>query len=182
MKLTINEKELLNELISNPKISNKELSKKLGITVQGVGKIRKSLANKGLINRYETILDYDKIGVKCFALTLVKIMPKAFRTYKKNIDDFFSHPNIILLINVPQTAITNIVLFGFRDVSEYSNFFRLMQSRLPGIMEIKESYVFSSDSFIKNSSSDLFLKVIEELGKEMIPRPKPPVLEKDKKK
>ena len=100
MKVTMHEKELLNEIIMKPKITNKELSGKLGITVQGIGKIRKSLANKGVINRYETILDYDKMGIKCFALTLVKIMPKAFRKYKKNIDDFFSHPNIILLINV----------------------------------------------------------------------------------
>jgi DNA-binding Lrp family transcriptional regulator len=177
MKLTNNEKTVLNELIINPKITNKELAERLRISVQGIGKIKKSLNNKGVINRFETILDYEKLGIKCFALTLVKIMPKAFRKHKKDIKEIFSHPNIILLINVPQTAITNIILFGFRDVTEYSTFFRLLQSRLPGLIEIKDSYVFSNESFTKNSNADLFMKVIEELGKEKISKPKPPIVE-----
>ncbi|MBW2982148.1 Lrp/AsnC family transcriptional regulator [Candidatus Woesearchaeota archaeon] len=177
MKLTNNEKIILNELITNPKTTNKELAEKLKISVQGVGKIRKSINNKGLINKFETVLDYEKLGIKCFALTLVKIMPKAFRKHKKEINEIFSHPNVILLISVPQTYITHIVLFGFRDVSEYSNFFRLLQSRLPGLIEIKESYVFSNDSFIKNSSAELFIKVIEELGQKVISKPKPPIVE-----
>lgn len=180
MKLTKNEKVLLQEIILNPKISNLSLAEKLGITTQGIGKIKKSLESKGIIDRYETILNYDKLGIKCFALTLVKIMPKAFRSYKGDLDEIFSHPNIIAQINIPQTNITNIVLFGFRDVTEYSNFFRLLQSRLPGIIEIKESFVFSSESFIKNSASDLFIKIIGEMGEENIPKPKPPKISQKK--
>jgi DNA-binding Lrp family transcriptional regulator len=172
MKLTKNEKILLEMILKNPKISNKEISEELNITVQGVGKIRKNLKNKGLINRYETILSYSKIGIKCFALTLVKIMPKTFRKHRKELDEILSHPNIILLVNVPQTNITNIILFGFRDVSEYSMFFNSMQSKLPGFIEVKESYVFSSESFTKNSAKDLFIKMVQEFGKENLPMPK----------
>ena len=107
-------------------------------------------------------------------------MPKAFRSYKKTVNEIFKHPNIILLINVPQTNITNIMLFGFRDIAEYDNFFNLLQSRLPGLVEIKESYVFSSESFIKNSASELFIKMIDEFGEKNIQKPKPPYIEQKK--
>ena len=107
---------------------------------------------------------------------LAKIMPKAFRSFRKTVDEIFSHPNLITLINVPQTNITNIMLFGFRDISEYDNFFKLLQSRLPGLVEIKESYVFSNESFIKFSSAELFKKTIEEFGEKYIAKPKPPVV------
>lgn len=180
MKLTKNEKTILELIVINPRISNRELSEKLHITTQAVGKVKKHLYNKGIINRYEAILDYDRIGIECFALTLVKIMPRAFRSYKKTVKEIFSHPNIISLINVPQTNITNIILFGFRNITEYDHFFNLLQSRLPGLVEIKESYVFSNESFIKNSASKLFIETLHEFGEKDIHTPKPPMVEQEK--
>ena len=41
MKLSHNEKEVLKLLIDNGRVTNTEISNKLGITAQGVGKIRK---------------------------------------------------------------------------------------------------------------------------------------------
>lgn len=176
MKLTKNEKTILVSILENSLISNKELSKKLNITTQAVGKIKKNLHSKGILDKYETILDYKSIGIECFALTQVKIMPRAFRSYKKEIKEIFSHPNIIALINIPQTSITHIILFGFRDVAEYDMFFKLLQSRLPGLVEIKESHVFSYDSFIKMSASDLFIKTVKEFGEKNIIHPRPPMI------
>ena len=180
MKLTNNEKILLVDMVLNPRVSNKELSEKLKITPQAVGKIKENLRKKEVIKRFDTILDYDKIGIKCFVLTLVKIMPKVFRSYKKEIKEVFSHPNIITLINIPQTSITNIILFGFRDVTEYDNYFNLLQSRLPGLVEIKESFVFSNESFVKNSASELFIEMVKEFGEKDIIHPKPPKIEQNK--
>lgn len=180
MKLTHNEKKILERMIENPRVRNKELALDLNISTQAVGKIRKSLDSKGVINRFETILNYEKININCFALTLVKIMPKAFRKYKEDIENILSHKNIISLINVPQTSITNIILFGFRDISEYDTFFRLLQSRLPGLIEIKESYVFSHDSFIKNSAAELFIETIKEFGIKEKTHPAPPIIKQNK--
>ena len=177
MKLNKNEKKILEEILSNPRVSNKELSNSLGISTQAVGKIKKGLNSKGVIKGYETLLDYDKMGITCFVLTLVKIMPKAFRSYGKDIKEILAHPNIITSISIPQTFITNIILFGFRDVDEYSNFFRIMQSKLPGLLEIKESYVFSSECILKNSASDLFVNMIKQFGVEHFAKAKPPVVQ-----
>ncbi|MBD3164901.1 winged helix-turn-helix transcriptional regulator [Candidatus Woesearchaeota archaeon] len=180
MKLNNNEKKLLGLIVNSPKISNTELSKHLKVTAQGIGKIKKNLINKGMINRYETILDYEKIGIRFFVFALVKIMPKAFRKYTEDIKKIFADPHIITLINIPQTSITNIILFGFRDVNEYDNYFKFLQSKLPGLIEIKESYVFSNDSFVKNTASGLFIKMIKEFGQKEVKSPSPPMIEQNK--
>jgi DNA-binding Lrp family transcriptional regulator len=180
MKLNINEKKILESEVISPKISNIELSRQLRITTQGVGKIRKNLERKGIIDRYETVLDYEKIGINFFVFALVKIMPKVFRKYNEEIKRIFSDPHIILLVNVPQTSITNIILFGFRDVNEYDRYFKFLQSKLPGLIEIKDSYVFSNESFEKNSASGLFIKMIKEYGQKSVETPAPPMIEQNK--
>jgi len=43
-----------------------------------------------------------------------------------------------------------------------------LQEKLAGLMEVKESYVFSNNSYIKNSSRDLFFKILTEMGTEKV--------------
>ncbi|MFH2028745.1 MAG: hypothetical protein ABIJ08_06410, partial [Nanoarchaeota archaeon] len=142
---------------------------------------KQNLKAKGIIDKYEIILNYKKININCFVLALVKIMPKAFRRYEKGIGEILSNSNIISLINVPQTSITHIILFGFKDIDEYDSFFRYLQAKLPGLLEIKESYVFSNESFLKNSSADLFLKAIKEFGDKRTNKPELPEIDQTRK-
>jgi DNA-binding Lrp family transcriptional regulator len=167
MKLTANEKKILVMLIENPALTNSKIAKQMGLSSQAIGKIRQGLFNKKIIKNTAINLDYSTLGISCFCLALVKIMPKTFRKHKKELDNILANPNILMLINVPQTAITNIMLFGFKDIFEYNEFFTYMKSMLPGLIEIKESYVFSSESLIRNSSSSLFKKIIKEMGHEV---------------
>jgi len=181
MKLTKNEQKTMELILNNPKIKNQEISDLLGITSQAIGKIRRNLREKGILKGYEAVLDYEKMGIRLFALSLVKLMPKAFRKYNKDeISKIMQPPNVIALFTVPQTTITHIILYAFRGISEYDNYFRTFQEKLAGLMEIKESYVFSNESFIKNSSKDLFFKMLSEMRKEKVmPTPiKPRIKEK----
>ena len=50
MKLTKHEKVILERIIHDPLISNKELGKELNITPQGVGKIKKGLKKKNFLS------------------------------------------------------------------------------------------------------------------------------------
>ena len=96
-------------------------------------------------------------------------MPKAFRKYDKDeINRIIQPPNVIALFTVPQTTITHIILYAFRNIAEYDHYFRTLQEKLAGLMEVKESYVFSNNSYIKNSSRDLFFKILTEMGTEKV--------------
>jgi Lrp/AsnC family transcriptional regulator len=181
MKLTKNEEKTLELMLNKPNIKNQEIADKLGLTSQAIGKIRSNLRKKGVLRGYDAILDYEKMGIRLFALSLVKIMPKAFKKYdKEEINKMIQPPNVIALFTVPQTTITHIIIYAFRGIAEYDNYFRALQEKLAGLMEIKESYVFSNKSFIKNSPKDLFLKILSEMkGEKRMPVPlKPKIKEK----
>jgi len=181
MKLTKNEQKTLELILGNAKIKNREIAERLGLTSQAIGKIRGNLRKKNILKGYEAILDYENMGIRLFALSLVKIMPKAFRKYNKDeINKIIQPPNVIALFTVPQTTITHIILYAFRNIAEYDNYFRTLQERLAGLMEVKESYVFSNNSYIKNSPRELFFKVLSEMGKEKImPTPLKPKIREE---
>jgi len=181
MKFTKNEQKTLELILDNAKIKNQEIADQLGLTSQAIGKIRGNLRKKNILKGYEAIVDYENMGIRLFALSLVKIMPKAFRKYNKDeINKIIQPPNVIALFTVPQTTITHIILYAFRNIAEYDHYFRTLQEKLAGLMEVKESYVFSNNSFIKNSPRDLFLKILTEMGTEKVmPTPiKPKIREK----
>lgn len=181
MKLTKNEQKTLELILGNAKIKNQEIADQLGLTSQAIGKIRGNLRKKNILKGYEAVLDYENMGIRLFALSLVKIMPKAFRKYNKDeINEILQPPNVIALFTVPQTTITHIILYAFRNIAEYDHYFRTLQEKLAGLMEVKESYVFSNNSYIKNSPRDLFFKILTEMRTEKVmPTPlKPKIREK----
>lgn len=91
MKIKKNEKFVLKFLLEDPAIGNSQIAKKLGITSQAVGKIRKQLSAKGYIKRQEVILDYEKLGIRLHAIALIRILPKALKAFKQKELDRILH-------------------------------------------------------------------------------------------
>ena len=60
---------------------------------------------------------------------------------------------------------------GFRNTRELDRYLNVIQSQLSDYLEIVESYVFSYDNIIKDSYSDLLLKIIEEGDDKRMPEP-----------
>lgn len=171
MKLNKNEKFTLKLMLSNPEVPNMEIAKHLNITTQAVGKIKKKLISKGVFNAHELKLDYEKMGISVFVVALIKIMPRAFKKFKaKELDQVLQPLNVIHSFTLPQTNVTHIIIYGFRNVDEYDTYFRTLQTKLGEFIEIRESYVFSPKSILKSSSKELFLNALEEHDKEETPK------------
>ncbi|MCK4491489.1 MAG: winged helix-turn-helix transcriptional regulator, partial [Candidatus Altiarchaeales archaeon] len=83
MKLIRNEKGVLKFLIENGRVSDKEISRKLDITSQAVGKIRRKLEASGIIKGYSTIVDYEKLGINVMAIALFKFTPESRKTLRE---------------------------------------------------------------------------------------------------
>lgn len=173
MKLNDNEKFTLTLMLKNPSISNTEIANKLRISTQAVGKIKKQIISKGFVEKQELVLNYGVIGIKLFAIALIKIMPKAFKKIKaKELNKLLQPVNVIQSYTIPQTTVTHIIIYAFRDVEEYESYFKTLQTELGELIEIRETYVLSPKSILKSSSKDLFLKTLEEYGKEKeMPKP-----------
>jgi len=164
MKITQNESLVLRLLVEDPLISNKDISKKLKLTSQGVGKIRKQLYGKGFIKTMEIGLDYEKLGVNILAIAMIKILPSVFKKFKNNeLDKVLMHMNVIRSYAIPETDITHMILYAFRNIKEYDTYFRGILEEFGDYVEIKHTFVFSSGSKIKSSSKDLFLDVLGKL-------------------
>ncbi len=176
MKLTRNDKYVLRYLIKDGRSQDSDIAKKLKITPQAVGKIRKKLESMGVITGYSTIVDYEKLGVNVIAIVLFKFTPEARRTLftEEDINERIKGANIINFYRVPEGDVTHIVTYGFRSLEELDNYFHILQTERGHISEIKKLFILSAKSLRKNSDRELLIKVLGEMGKEKMARPIPP--------
>ena len=172
MELTRNERRVMEFLIKNGRATDTELSEKLKITSQAVGKIRKKLEAGGIIKGYTTVIDHEKLGIKVFAVALFKFIPAVWKTLKdKDVIERMRGPNIINFYRIPEGDVTHIVVYGFRSLDELDHYFHVLQTERGHISEIRKLYIFSAKSLKKESSNDLYIKVLNEWGYEQLPRP-----------
>ena len=165
MKLSVNERLTLSLLVRDPNLTNNDISESLKITAQGVGKIRKQLAIKGLIESQELNLDYKKLDINIQVIALIKILPGAFRKFKKkDLDGLIKPANAIKSFSIPKTDITHIIIYAFTDIKEYDKYFRDIIDKFGDTVEIKDSFVLSSESIIKSTSRDMFLNVLDKMN------------------
>ncbi|MCF7861016.1 Lrp/AsnC family transcriptional regulator [Candidatus Woesearchaeota archaeon] len=178
MKLNKNERLTLKLILDDSSISNSDIGRELGITTQAVGKIKKKLKDKGIIKGWELVLDYEKLGLNLFAIALIKVMPIAFK--KLELDEFdtlLNSVNVIESYAIPKTNVTHILMYAFKDIAEYDNYFKKLLTQLGDYIEIKNTYVFSSNSILKYSAKDLFISILQEYEK---PKMHEPVIPKEK--
>lgn len=167
MKLTKNEVFVLKLLVENPSSTNQEISDNLDITPQCVGKIRKQLFEKGYIKTQELGLDYEKLGIDIHAIAMVKILPSVFKKFNNSeLDKVLKPINAIRSYAIPETNITHIIIYAFKDIKEYDAYFRNILEEFGDYVEIKHTFVMSSGSVIKSSSTLMFLDVLNGLVNE----------------
>ena len=163
-KLTKNETFVLKLLTEDPSTTNQDISEKLDLTPQGVGKIRKQLFEKQYIRTQELHLDYEKLGIGIHAITMIKILPSVFKKFKKNeLDKVLKPINAIRSYAIPETDITHIIIYAFRNIKEYETYFRNILEEFGDYVEIKHTFVLSSGSIIKSSAKLMFLDVLNKL-------------------
>jgi len=83
MDLNDNEKRVLKLLIADGRMSDKYISKKLKISPQAVGKIRKKLEKEEIIKGYCAEIDFKKIGITSFAIIYFDMLQGFWNKYNK---------------------------------------------------------------------------------------------------
>lgn len=175
LKLTRNEKTVLKSLIVNGRVSDSEIANKLRISAQAVGKIRRKLEKQGVIKGYTTNVDYEKLGIRVFAVALFKYAHEFLGSLgDDDIKERIQGPHIINFYRVPEGDVTHIVVYGFRTLDELDNYFHILQTERGHISEIRKLFVFSVKSLMKASAQELFLQIIDDLGRDVVARPVKP--------
>ena len=171
MHLNKNEKKVLCLLIEDGKATDSSISQKLKISSQAVGKIRKKLEST-VIESYSANVNFSKVGIKVFAISLSKITKDGLDTGELEIEKkIFENPNIIEANRLPNAKYTYIIFYGFEDMEDLDNFFHSNKNskELFKFVENKEIFTFSHNSLIKNNYTKLLRQLIEDSPKNEIP-------------
>jgi DNA-binding Lrp family transcriptional regulator len=166
MRLTKNEKKVLQLLLKNARISDSLIAEKLRISSQAIGKIRRKL-EKSVIESYTVNINYSKLGIKTFAIALAKLTPEGLDQGELEIEKkLLETANAIQVYRLPQGKFTHAILYGFSDVDEFDEFFHSAKTKkeLHSLIENEELFTFSHNSLIKNSPLQLLDKTIEDAG------------------
>ena len=164
LRLTKNDKYVLKQLIEHGRISDSSTAKKLGITPQGVLKIRNKLEDLGIIEGYIPKINYKMLGINVLVLAIVKFLPETWSEYSEAEirEKVKQHRYIIWGCRIPESDATHIFLYGFKNIKQMDEHFVRVQTKLSKIIEIKRIYNFSVEQVIKDSPLGLFYTILDE--------------------
>lgn len=124
MKLDNLAKEIINALIIDSRLSYRELAKKVKVSVVTAMNRAKALEKEGIIRRYTTIIDYDKVGYDVEVMIEIRISKgKLFEVEKKIATD----PNVFAVYDMTG-EFDAALLARFRNRREMDNFLKRIQT------------------------------------------------------
>ena len=165
MKLKLTDYELLSELIKNPKLSDRQVAKRMGVSQPTVTRRRAELEKERLLD-YTAIPDLKELGFEIVAITFGNraAFPQHAELQIQKAKDFIErHPNIIFVSSGIGLNSDRVVVSAHKDYSDYSEFQREIKQEWGEIMEVVGSFIVSlpSDSVLRH----LTFKYLAELMK-----------------
>ena len=161
MKLTKNERKTLKLLLDNARVADSDIAKKLRISSQAVGKIRRKL-EATVINQYTLDLDFSKLGIRLFALAITKVTQKGFEKGQQAVEPaLLDNPHVIQVCRTLKGSATYLLLLGFANLEELDTFFRSSKQEISQILEVQEIFTFSHQSMLKNNPIPLYNVMID---------------------
>lgn len=145
-QLTKNEKKVLSMLMDNARTTDSEIASKINISPQAVRKIRKKL-EENHIKEYRTILEYDNVGIKVFAIAQMKVLNK----------DILNNKHIIGAFEINEAKISHILILGFASIEQLDEY----KVKIAKYAEIQKMNVVSRKGFLKNSPVGLIKTQLE---------------------
>lgn len=162
-KLTRNDQEVLKSIITQAKIPDADIAKKMGISPQAVFKIRHKLEQLGIIKGYMPILNLKKLGIHVMAMLVIKLTADVWDEYREEqiAERIKQIPYVINAYRVPESNVTHILLMAFRDLHQMDKYLIKMQTTFAREIEIQHVYPFAVDRIITESSVGLLYEILD---------------------
>ena len=142
MQLDEIDKKILNTIVTNSRLSLRQIAKKVNVSVATVMHHLRKLEEEKIITGYATKLDYEKIGYDIEVLIEIRISKgKLFEVEKK----IASHPNVFAIYDVTGTF-DAVLLARFSTRRKMDNFLKKIQTY----------------EFVERTETKLILKTIKE--------------------
>jgi len=148
MRIRLLDRKLLRELLKDAKRSDRELSKKLGVSQPTVSRRRVQL-EKELSDGYTIVPKWNKLGYEIMAITLVKSKSvlaskeKYESIRKKGLEWLMKQPNIIMSSGCSGLGFNVFNLSLHRNYSDYDEFTRNFKLEWGDAIEEIESIIIN---------------------------------------
>lgn len=139
-----NDKEILRELQNDASTSNRDLSKKIGLSPSACLARTKNLIETGVIKKFATIVDEKKLGMEVIAFVLINLTPLNRETIHSFLEDINRFPQVqeCYTLTGSHDCLLKIVA---KDMESYRDFIidSLMQNST--ISSVETSMVMSTE-------------------------------------
>ncbi len=167
-KLTKRERQVLIELMKNCRISDQEIARRLKTSRPTVLKIRKRLENRGIIKKYEAIVDFRKLDLELHAVILYRWKDYSKTDELKEVVNFIKAlPEVVLFIKGEGVGSkTDLILSIHKDLKNYEAFIRKLKYEWKDYVEDVEVFLSSIEGIFKGY--DLISPALSEIEKKII--------------
>ncbi|MCB0291543.1 MAG: Lrp/AsnC family transcriptional regulator [Calditrichaeota bacterium] len=143
MKLDDIDINILNILQSNGRITNSQLAADIGISPPASLERVKRLENAGVIRRYVALVDPAHIDKGVFALVLVSLAIHQLQSIDQFTAEIKKLPEVLECYHI--TGEEDFLLkIAVKDIAGYEDFILTKLTRIPGVRQMKTSFVLST--------------------------------------
>ncbi|MBO1924871.1 Lrp/AsnC family transcriptional regulator [Thiomicrorhabdus sp. 6S3-12] len=141
MKFDQYDKQILNALQKNGRLSNQEIADQIGLSPSACLRRFKALEESGVIQGYRTLLDRKKLDLDLMALVHIsmdKHTPERFQQFE---DAIVRLPNVVeCLLLTGQTADYQLKVL-VKDLDAYQELLLNHLTQIPGVSGVHTSFV-----------------------------------------
>ena len=141
MELDSYDKQLLNIIQNNSKITNQELADSVGLSPSACLRRMKTLEETGIIHSYKAILDCQKLGLNLTAIVAIsmdKHTSERFAVFESEISQISEVSECLLITG--QSADYQLHL-TVRDLEHYQQILLGKITKIPGVSGVHSSFV-----------------------------------------
>lgn len=144
---------ILFELVKNSRLSDRQLSRILGVSQPTVTRRRTMLENRGLLE-YTAIPDLPNLGYEILAFSFANWKHNQYSNQKVKEDESLlkKHPNILFVSSGMGLGLDRIVISVHKDYADYSRFIRDLATSWEELSGKPASFIVSlkSNSILRN--------------------------------
>ncbi len=144
MEIDKTDVKIMNALVENAKLSLRQISKKIGVSVATVMHRVKKLEKEGIIKKYTAVLDYDKLSYDFPVIIDIRIAKGKLLNVEKKIA---SDPNIIAVYD-KTGGFDATVIARFKSRKSMDAFLKRLQTY----------------DFVERTETQLILNTVKEEG------------------
>ncbi len=141
MNIDKKDRQILQELQKNARITNLELAEKVNLSPTPCARRVKQLEESGVIARHVTILDHEKLGLKLTAMISVTMDRHTADRFEKFEREASALPEVMECYVVTGQDSDFLIKVLIRDMRHYEEFLLRRLTKLEGVSGVHTSFV-----------------------------------------